>query len=246
MAVSCSIMFITGAGMSADSGLPTYRGIGGLYDNTPTEEGMSIEMALSGEILRTKPEITWKYISQIEERCRGACYNRGHKIIAEMENHFERVCVLTQNVDGFHQAAGSQNVIDIHGDIHQLLCPECSWTQYMDDFCALSIPPECPKCRSIIRPDVVFFGEILPEAKLKRLLKELETGFDLYFSVGTTSIFPYIMQPMLFASHLGRPTVEINPGQTEISPFVDYKISRGAAETLDILWESFKKMKTVK
>lgn len=240
---SVSLMFITGAGISADSGLPTYRGLGGLYNNKTTEEGMSIETALSGDILSSNPEITWKYIYQIEERCREACFNRGHEVIAEMEKHFERVCVLTQNVDGFHQAAGSQNVIDIHGDIHQLYCPDCSWEMQVNNFSTLSIPPECPECQTVVRPDVVFFGEMLPEAKLKCLLSELERGFDLYFSIGTTSVFPYIMQPMLFASHKGKPTIEINPGQTEISHIVDFKINQGAAKTLDELWELYLKLK---
>jgi len=187
--------------------------------------------------------ITWKYIYQIEENCRGACFKRGHEVIAEMEKDFERVCVLTQNVDGFHQAAGSENVIDIHGDIHQLICPECRWAERVDNFSTLTIPPDCPKCRAIIRPDVVFFGERLPETKLKRLLTELDKGFDLFFSVGTTSVFPYIMQPMLFASYQGRPTIEINPGQTEISHFVDIKINQGAAETLDKIWDLYRQFR---
>lgn len=239
LSVSRSILFITGAGISADSGLPTYRGVSGLYNDRTTEDGLSIKTALSGDILRTSPEITWKYICQIEERCRNACFNRGHKVIAEMENCFERVWVLTQNVDGFHQAAGSKNVIDIHGDIHHLYCQYCGWEERFDDFSTLTIPPPCPKCQSIVRPDVVFFGEILPEFKLKRLFTQLERGFDLYFSIGTTSVFPYIMQPMLLASYQGKATIEINPGQTEISHFVDFKINQSAAETLNILWELY-------
>ena len=107
---SQSILFITGAGMSADSGLPTYRGIGGLYTSGTTEEGIAIEEALSGPMLDERPALTWKYIRQIEEACRGAQFNRGHEIIALMESHFERVVILTQNVDGFHHAAGSSRL----------------------------------------------------------------------------------------------------------------------------------------
>ena len=109
-----SILFITGAGVSADSGLPTYRGIGGLYNNKLTEDGIPVEMTLAGETLRTHPEVTWKYLLQIEENCRTARHNRAHEVIAEMERHFTRVWVLTQNIDGFHQVAGSRNLIDIH------------------------------------------------------------------------------------------------------------------------------------
>src|SRR5918911_4177898 len=114
---SRSLLFITGAGMSADSGLPTYRGVGGLYDAGETEEGFPIEAVLSGEMFRHRPGWTWKYLRQIERACRGATCNRGHVVIAEMERHFPRVWTLTQNVDGFHRAAGATNVIAIHGNL---------------------------------------------------------------------------------------------------------------------------------
>src|SRR5262245_39768739 len=82
-----SILFITGAGMSAESGLPTYRGVGGLYNSGQTVEGYAIEEMLSGEMFRHKPEWTWKYLRQIEQSCRGAKFNRGHVVIAAMEQH---------------------------------------------------------------------------------------------------------------------------------------------------------------
>ena len=103
--------------MSADSGLPTYRGVGGLYNRGETEEGFAIEEMLSGPMFRQKPEWTWKYLREVEQACRGATFNRGHAVLAEMERHFERVWTLTQNVDGFHHRAGSRNVIAIHGDL---------------------------------------------------------------------------------------------------------------------------------
>src|SRR3989339_1716546 len=80
-----NILFITGAGVSADSGLPTYRGIGGLYNDKSTEDGIPIEMALAGETLYTHPEVTWKYLLEIEKNCREAKFNRAHQVIAEME-----------------------------------------------------------------------------------------------------------------------------------------------------------------
>lgn len=135
------ILFITGAGLSADSGLPTYRGIGGLYEETQPPEGLPIESILSGEMLRHRPEITWKYLAAIEQACRGATFNRGHRVIAEMESAFPRVCILTQNVDGFHRLAGSQNVIDIHGDMHHLFCMECTYREEVEDYRDLNWPP---------------------------------------------------------------------------------------------------------
>ena len=102
---SQSILFVTGAGISADSGLPTYRGIGGLYDIELTEEGYPIEEVLSGPMFQANPELTWKYLGQIANAARGATYNRAHEVIAEIEQHFPRVWTLTQNVDGFHRSA---------------------------------------------------------------------------------------------------------------------------------------------
>lgn len=238
-----SILFITGAGISADSGLPTYRGIGGLYNDNATEEGIPIETALAGDIFNSRPEITWKYLSQIEKNCRGAKFNRGHEVIAEMEKHFQRVWVLTQNIDGFHQDAGSRNVIDIHGDMHKLFCTKCNWQLRAKDYSEFSIPVRCPDCGSIVRPEVVFFGEMLPSRKLEVLRQELAKGFDIYFSVGTTSVFPYIQQPIWEAKYSGRPTVEINPADSEVSHGVDIKISLGAMEALDLIWKNYQGQK---
>src|SRR5262245_15423379 len=126
---SRSLLFITGAGLSADSGLPTYRGIGGLYEGRDAEEGLPIETLLSKEVMFTRPELTWKYLLQIEQACRAAGPNRGHEVIAEMESRFERVWVLTQNVDGFHRRAGSRNVIEMHGSLHRLRCMHCPFGQ---------------------------------------------------------------------------------------------------------------------
>jgi len=200
-----SILFITGAGISADSGLPTYRGIGGLYNNKLTEDGIPVETALSGETLKARPEITWKYLLQIEKNCRNARYNRAHEVIAEMERQFGRVWVLTQNIDGFHHAAGSRNVIDIHGDMHKLQCPRCGWHSVINDYSNIEFPPGCPECGAIVRPEVVLFGEMLPEDKLSALNRELMKGFDIYFSIGTSSVFPYISQPIIAAN------IRLNP-----------------------------------
>lgn len=230
-------LFITGAGVSADSGLPTYRGIGGLYNDIETEDGVAIEEALSGFMLQSRPELVWKYIHQIEAACRGAKPNRAHEIIARLEQRLEHVCVLTQNVDGFHRAAGSQNVIDIHGDIHDLLCTSCEHQARVDDYSGVEPEPRCPVCAEFLRPDVVLFGEMLPMQKVARLQAELQGGFDVVFSVGTSSGFPYIAGPVVEARMAGIPTVEINPGETEVSNVVSVKWGEGAAAAFEALWE---------
>jgi NAD-dependent deacetylase len=215
-----------------------------LYENKTTEEGISIETALAGQTLNNQPAITWKYLSQIERNCREAKFNRAHEVIARMERHFPRVWVLTQNIDSFHQAAGSRNIIDIHGDMHKLLCTQCGWRTEVKDYSRLSIPPRCPQCEHIVRPEVVFFGERLPSLKLQILSEQLSLGFDIYFSVGTTSVFPYIQQPILHARYHHRLTVEINPAETEISHLVDIKLPLRAAEAMDIIWNEYQKNQT--
>lgn len=228
------VLFITGAGVSADSGLPTYRGVGGLYAEAETEEGLPIEVALSGRTFRSRPELCWKYIGQIEAACRGARPNGAHRVMAALQERAE-VVVLTQNVDGLHDAAGSREVIDIHGDIHELRCPACGWRTRVPDYAALPLPPRCPTCRQIIRPDVVLFGEMLPTDKVERLMAELARGFDLVFSVGTTSVFPYIAEPVALQGRMGRPSVEINPGETEVSERISVRLRAGAEATLEAL-----------
>lgn len=234
-----SLLFITGAGISADSGLPTYRGIGGLYNVNDTEEGLPIEELLSGETMRARPELTWKYLGQIEQAARGARCNRAHEVIAEMEARFPRVWTLTQNVDGFHRQAGSRNVIEIHGNLHHLECMACDYRVMVDDYSVLSMPPRCPQCQAMLRPDVVLFGELLAEANLARLYEECETGFDAVFSVGTTSVFPYIAEPVRWAKQSGWPTIEINPGTSRVSHLVDIRLGSRAAPALDAIWQRF-------
>ena len=233
------ILFITGTGISADSGLPTYRGIGGLYNVESTEDGLPIEQALSGEVTGERPELTWKYLAQVERACRDARPNRAHEVVAEMEAHFERLWTLTQNVDGFHHQAGARNIIDIHGDLHHLRCTQCSFWQAVENYADLSVPPRYPRCNSILRPDVVLFGEMLPKEKLNALHRQMYEGFDMIFTVGTTSVFPYIAEPVRWAAQHGRPTVEINPDTTRISHLVDVRLSMRAALALDAIWTRY-------
>jgi NAD-dependent deacetylase len=236
---SRSILFITGAGLSADSGLPTYRGVSGLYQSERTEDGLPIEVLLSGEVIRVRPDLTWKYLLQIEHACRAAAPNRGHAVIAEMEAAFDRVWVLTQNVDGFHRRAGSRNVIDIHGDLYRVRCMRCPYTSEVADYAAFTVPPRCPRCPGLLRPEVVLFGEALPAPQVGAYETEVSRGFDLVVSVGTTSLFPYIAGPVLNAHRRGTPSVEINPGRTEVSDLVTVQLALTAARALDAIWREY-------
>ena len=239
LAESRSILFITGAGIAADSGLPSYRNHNGLYTVDAVDDSMPIERVLSGDILCDHPELTWKYLARIEQACRGVRHNRAHQVIAEMERHFDRVWTLTQNVDGLHRAAGARNVIDIHGDLHRLRCMRCLHRRTVEDYRELTFPPRCPKCPGLLRPDVVLFGEPLSLERLMVLFTELDEGFDLVFSIGTSSTFSYIAEPVRMAAQFGRPTVEINPGVSEVSDLVDIKLTMRAAPALDAIWQAY-------
>lgn len=226
------VLVITGAGISADSGLPTYRGIGGLYESDLTEEALPIEVALSGQMLRARPAVTWKYLSQVECACRGARPNAGHFALARMANGFRRFTVLTQNIDGFHRDAGQEHLIEIHGNVHELYCSECGREWWVKDYAHLQTPPRCEDCRGPVRPRVVLFGEQLPTPAIERLENAIAEGVDLVMSIGTTSVFPYISGPVVQAARMGLPTIEINPGESEVSSVVRVRIAERAAAVL--------------
>ncbi|WP_319245072.1 NAD-dependent protein deacylase [uncultured Propionivibrio sp.] len=222
------VLFVTGAGISADSGLPTYRGVGGLYNGEATEDGLEIEDALSGDCLAVRPDITWKYLAQIERNCHHVEPNAAHRAIVALARTHE-VVVLTQNIDGLHARAGSRDLIEIHGTLAQRYCQDCGAEA---DIADTQVPPRCRQCGGVVRPAVVLFGEQLPGPAIERLYDELAKGFDLVFIIGTTAVFPYIAEPVLQAVRRGVPTVEINPATTRLSGSVRYRLATGAAEAM--------------
>jgi NAD-dependent deacetylase len=156
-----------------------------------------------------------------------------------MERSFPRVWTLTQNVDGFHRDAGSANLIEIHGNLRHIRCTSCPHRFTVSDYSAFDERPVCPNCSSLLRPDVVLFGETLPESPILELKQQLHEGFDLTFSIGTTSVFPYISFPMQLAVQRGKPSVEINPGSTAVSRLATYRLELGAAVALNAIWTSY-------
>lgn len=230
------VLVITGAGLSADSGLPTYRGVGGLYGDAGTEDGIAIEQALSGAMLRRRPEIAWKYLLQIARACAGREPNAGHQALAGMAGHFEQFTVLTQNVDGLHAAAGSRDLIEIHGNLRRIWCETCGYEQRDPELALLDGVPGCPCCAASLRPDVVLFGESLPPAAVESLERVLDEGVDFVMSIGTSSGFPYIAGPVAMAARAGLPTLEINPARTEVSYLVRHRLEARAAQALPELW----------
>jgi NAD-dependent deacetylase len=228
------ILVITGAGLSADSGLPTYRGLGGLY-NGLTAEGLPIEAALSGPMLRRDPALCWKYLAELARACLGARANAGHLAIAELQRLKPQCWLLTQNIDGYHRAAGSppERLIEIHGELAPLFCQSCGAEDAgLAEHLARPLPPRCRQCGGILRPPVVLFEEMLPEAAIDSLYRELGKGFDLLLSVGTSASFPYIIEPVLRTRQAGGLTVEINPSRTDLSDEVDVHLQGRALDVL--------------
>ncbi|MDP2748928.1 NAD-dependent deacylase [Pseudomonas sp.] len=228
------ILLITGAGLSADSGLPTYRGLGGLY-NGHTAEGLPIEEALSGPMLQRDPALCWKYLAELGKACLGAKANAGHFAIAELQRKKPQCWLLTQNIDGYHRAAGSpmERVIEIHGELAPLYCQSCGAVDAeLAGHLERPLPPKCRKCAGVLRPPVVLFEEMLPEQAIDTLYTEVRKGFEVVISIGTSASFPYIAEPLLRTRQAGGFTVEINPQRTDLSARVDVHLQGRALDVL--------------
>jgi NAD-dependent deacetylase len=235
------LLFVTGAGISADSGIPTYRGVGGLYDGQLTEDGIAIEEALSGPMFAASPEVTWKYLWQIGKACRGAQPNRAHFWLVSLENSRDEVWVMTQNVDGLHRRAGTTNLIEVHGHAYDLYCIECRQTfDAMEllggyDGEPTDLPPRCTKCGGVVRPDVVLFGEMLSPHVLESFHRLAETDFDVVVSIGTSGQFPYILSTFELARKSGKQAIDINPTVTKMTELATHHIRLRAEEAADVL-----------
>ena len=225
------VCVLTGAGISAGSGLPTYRGIGGLYNDIEVEAGLPIEEILHERTLARDPALTWKYLSQIGDACRRATYNDAHSILAKWSERFE-LTVVTQNIDGFHKDSGSHQVIELHGNLRELYCLECEAEFSFEIVDISELPPICEKCGGLIRPRVVLFGEMLPLRALAKYQAALAKGFDVIIAIGTTAGFPYIQGPVIEFSEAGGFTIEINPDITILSQHVSLRIPLSAVEAL--------------
>jgi len=227
-----SVGAITGAGVSQESGIRTYRGRDGLYDDP--EEGDRTVEALSGPTLARDPDRTWRAIGALSRQALNAEPNAGHRALAEIERKVERFALLTQNVDGLHRLAGSRNVIELHGNIFMTHCLSCGKAGELarEILAALNAAPRCD-CGGILRPNAVLFGELLPMDEVTRLREQFYREVpDLVIAAGTSALFPYITEPVVFARQRGKLTVEINPEPTLMSGQVDFCLRGNAGEYL--------------
>jgi NAD-dependent deacetylase len=155
-----------------------------------------------------------------------------------------RTSIMTVNIDRLHQRAGSRNVIEMHGALHDLFCKHCEISTRHDSFAELEIPPGCPTCGSALRPDMPLFGEALPQDPMTRLQLELEQGFDLVFAIGIASMFPYLARPILVAKSEGIPTIEIGTNDTDTSSIVDFRFRGSPSRVLELIGDVVRQLRT--
>ncbi len=216
------IVFFTGAGMSAESGISTFRGKGGIWSKYNWEEYAS-QSAFDKE-----PEKVLIFHENRRKELLESSPNKGHYIIAEIEEKYKNSMVITQNIDGMHQKAGSENVIELHGSAWRLRCPVHG---IIEDIGAFYKRYKCEKCGNWLRPDIIWFGDRLDGSVVMEAVINIETC-DLFISIGTSSIvYPAAGFPRI-AKEKGTKCIEINPEKTALSHIYDIVIRKYATEGL--------------
>jgi NAD-dependent deacetylase len=236
-----SVLWITGAGLSVAAGIPSYRGVLGLERKRP-EDGKLFEAALQSETLRRKPEMTWKYLLQMERAHAAVQPTRGHEFLAALERDLQRMVIMTVNIDRLHQRAGSRHVIEMHGALLDLRCTTCELTSRHESFDRLDIPPRCRVCQQVLRPDMPLFGEALADEPFTQVQTEVELGFDLVIAVGVSTMYSYLARPILLACADGVPTAEISEVNTEVSDLVEFRIKGDPSSQLAQIWDVYRQM----
>lgn len=241
IAAAGSLVVSTGAGMSKESGIPTFRdALEGLWADFDPQ-------ALATEAgFRADPRRVWSWYAWRRRRVGAARPNAGHAALAAMEALVPSLVVVTQNVDGLHAAAGSTDVVELHGSIVKVKCLDSghpfAGTLDEGDDDAPRDPPPCPVCGSPLRPDVVWFGEFLPEAALRRA-QRLARESDVLLLVGTSgTVWPAAELPLL-AHDAGRLVVEVNPEESELTEVADLFLRGTAATVLPALRDAVARLR---
>jgi NAD-dependent deacetylase len=222
------VVALTGAGISVESGIPAFRGVQGLWGKYDP-----MEYATLGAFLRS-PEKVWRMLSEMVASCGGAIPNAAHAGLAELEGMGILRAVITQNVDGLHQAAGSRRVIEYHGNMEALVCISC-WKRYPTrDRLADGEAPACD-CGQILKPDVVLFGEPIPWLAQEQAEEEARTCGVLLVLGTSAQVSPACDIPRI-AKKAGAAVVEINPEETDLTRTVtDLHLTGTASEVLGLL-----------
>ncbi len=215
------VVFFTGAGISAESGIPTFRGDGGIWNKLKPEELANFNAFIKN------PQMVWEWYNYRRKIIQDSIPNAGHIAIAEFQNYFPKVTVITQNIDNLHKRAGSREIFELHGNIERNYCIKCR-TFYNESYEKTEI--QICKCGGLIRPDVVWFGELLPEDQFAGSEKAaLEC--DLFFVVGTSAVVYPAASLIYSAKQHGAYIIEININETEINSIAN-KSLYGKAGTL--------------
>ena len=216
------IVFVTGAGISQESGIPTFRGKDGLWRKYDAMQLATIDAFYEN------PKLVWEWYDERRKNILAAKPNAGHVTIANLEK-YKQVHVLTQNIDGLHQRAGSSKVYELHGSIITIKCTRCDFKEKISGSFS-ELPPVC-KCGNILRPDVVWFGESLPQDVWGEAIKQASLC-DVMFVVGTSlAVSPANMLPE-YAKQNGAVIIEVNPEETLMSKSMDLSIRSTSAKAL--------------
>ncbi|HUN66062.1 MAG TPA: NAD-dependent deacylase [Bacteroidota bacterium] len=219
------IVVFTGAGMSAESGVPTFRGPDGIWKKFKPEELASFSAFMKN------PGLVWEWYEHRRVLMASVTPNPGHRAVADMEKHLPGVTVVTQNIDDLHRRAGSSAVIELHGNINRNYCTGCG--KYAPEVppAGPGKAPACPACGGLIRPDVVWFGEDLPEDEWNSAVAASRAA-DLFLAVGTSGVvFPAASLPEI-AHKAGAYVAEINTGPGGFPGSADELIEGKAGEVL--------------
>jgi NAD-dependent protein deacetylase/lipoamidase len=198
------VVALTGAGVSAESGVPTFRGAGGLW------EGKRVESVASPEAFGADPVTVWRFYEGRRRNLAGVTPNPAHMVLAGWQGRFPGCTVVTQNVDGLHQAAGSRGVLELHGSIWRLRCTGCGRERDERTVPLPQLPPVCPACGAMERPGVVWFGEILPREVVDAALAAVESC-EVLVVVGTSAVVHPAAGLVDVAASAGARVIEVNP-----------------------------------
>ena len=222
---AASVAAFTGAGISAESGVPTFRGQDGIWKKYRPEELANLDAFLRN------PELVWEWYRARRRIMSGIEPNPGHRALAAMEGLFGRFAVITQNIDNLHRRAGSATVHELHGNIERNYCLGCGRHYASEVLPGAEGAPRCSACNGLIRPDVVWFGELLPQDEWDASVAAAQHA-DVFLSIGTSAVvYPAASLPQI-AGRAGAYVAEINIEPTEFSDRADELILGRSGEVL--------------
>ncbi len=222
------IAVLTGAGISAESGIPTFRGKDGLWKEFRAEE------LATPQAFYRDPGLVWEWYDWRRSIIATKEPNAGHRVLARWEEYFPHFVLITQNVDGLHRRAGSLNVLELHGNIWEVRCTKEGIIAENHESPLKSIPPLCPACGSIVRPNVVWYGEALPSETFEEAYSA-SASCDLMFVVGTSAFVQPAASLPLLAAQRGAKVIEVNPEPTPLTSSADFAFQGKAGDVLPLI-----------